>query len=360
MQGANMANVYTLQNIKGHRLGSIREELEKKIHDAIKSKAEINNLSEKLQDKYIKRVKAFDRERKGWNRDSLRNNTEIQKLRTHALQVINENKQLQNENTNLISHNAQKDIFVAESKAENATKSKKIRSLESMIKILEGKLSSAQKDAFSIQNNSTKKESEILSLKSKMTELEQELASTVNELERLKSEGISKPIVGGDDEKNITKSDNISLGSTDISKYFVCRKNMDQAGKIDTIIPDYTDDESTPIPKSPRVNTEIIPKVSDEIDISKTNKDIFPTQEIMNVAPYLAQPENNTPSLIRSHPQISVGGIEAIPATARTLMSLLSAYMLLALLIIAVVWFVRRTWGFERKSDRLRDAWTRY
>ncbi|CAJ0906465.1 22452_t:CDS:1, partial [Entrophospora sp. SA101] len=55
MQGANMANVYTLQNIKGHRLGSIREELEKKIHDAIKSKAEINNLSEKLQDKYIKR-----------------------------------------------------------------------------------------------------------------------------------------------------------------------------------------------------------------------------------------------------------------------------------------------------------------
>ena len=55
-----------------------------------------------MQDKYIKQIKAFDRERKGWNRDSLRNNTEIQKLRTHALQVINERKQLQNENTNLI------------------------------------------------------------------------------------------------------------------------------------------------------------------------------------------------------------------------------------------------------------------
>ena len=61
-----MANIYTLQNIKGHRLGSIHEEeLKKKIHDAIKSKTEINNLSEKLQDKYIKRVKAFDQERKG-------------------------------------------------------------------------------------------------------------------------------------------------------------------------------------------------------------------------------------------------------------------------------------------------------
>jgi len=61
-----MANIHILQNIKGHRLGSIHEEeLKKKIHDAIKSKTEINNLSEKLQDKYIKRVKAFDQERKG-------------------------------------------------------------------------------------------------------------------------------------------------------------------------------------------------------------------------------------------------------------------------------------------------------
>ena len=78
-----MTNVCTLQNFKGHRLGSMREqELEEKLYTAIKSKAEINNISKKLQDKYIKRVKAFDRERKGWNRDSLRNNTEIQKLRT--------------------------------------------------------------------------------------------------------------------------------------------------------------------------------------------------------------------------------------------------------------------------------------
>src|SRR6185369_6885746 len=199
---------------KGHRLGSIREEELKKIHDAIKSKAEINKLSEKLQDKYIKRMKAFDRERKGWNRDSLRNNTEIQKLRTHALQVINEHKQLQNENTNLISHNAQKDIFIAESKAENVTKSKKIKSLESMIKILESKLSSVQKDVILIQNDSSKKESEILSLKSKIVEVEHELASKVSELENLKSKAISIPIdslghcsaiVGGNDEKNMTK-----------------------------------------------------------------------------------------------------------------------------------------------------------
>jgi predicted nucleic acid-binding Zn-ribbon protein len=195
-----MTNVCTLHDInKGRRLGSIREEeLEEKLKFSLKSIDETNDLSEKLLAKYSKQKKDFDRERKGWNRDSLRNNTEIQKLRTHALQVINEYKQLQNENTNLISHNAQKDIFIAESKAENITKSKKIRSLESMIKILEGKLSSAQKDVISIQNDSSKKESEIISLKSKIIELERELASTISELGNLKSEDISESVVGGD------------------------------------------------------------------------------------------------------------------------------------------------------------------
>ncbi|CAH1768246.1 1347_t:CDS:1 [Entrophospora sp. SA101] len=358
-----MANVHTLRDIssnKGYHLGSMRErELEETLHRSLKSISELNDCNEGLQSNYLKRVKAFDRERKGWNWDSLRNNTEIQKLCTHTLQVINENKQLQNENTNLISHNAQKDIFIAESKAENVTKSKKIRSLESMIKILEGKLASAQKDVISTQKDSVKKESEILTLKS-------ELASKVNELEHLKSEAKSKPVIGGDDEKNtqseeqssITKSDDIStvlqnrqLGdssnhdthvsseeseirgyassSKDLRQYFLCRKN----------------------------DTEIIPKVIDEIDISKNNNNIL--QEIPNVTPYLAQPENDTHSLIRSHPQILMGGVEAIPVMASTLMSLLSAYMLLALLIIAVMWFVvlRRTWGLKRKSERLRDAW---
>src|SRR6185312_5525529 len=115
--------------------------------------------------------------------------------------------------------------------------------------------------------------------------------------------------------------------SKDLSQYFLRRKN----------------------------DTEIIPKVSDEIDISKTNNNIL--QEIPNMTPYLAQPENNTSSLIEPQSQIPIGGIGAIPAVASTLMSRLSAYIFLVLLIIAVVWFVRRTWGFERKSERLRDMW---
>ena len=132
---------------------------------------------------------------------------------------------------------------------------------------------------------------------------------------------------------------------------------MDQAGKIDTIVLDHTDDKSTSIPEEsvirgydsyPSVDTEIIPNVSDKIDISKTNNNI------------LVQPENNMSPLIESNTQMGPGP-EALPlpAVASTLMSPLSAYIFLILLIIAVMWFVvlRRTWGLKRKSEQMQDVW---
>ncbi|CAH1769994.1 516_t:CDS:1, partial [Entrophospora sp. SA101] len=133
-----MTNVRTLQDInKGHRLGSMREqELEKKLYTALESKSEVNDLSEKLQNKYSKQVKNFDRERKEWNQErkqwesAFSNVTsDKQKLHTHALELIGETKQLKIENTNLTSENIRKDLSLAESKAENDTKSKKISSL---------------------------------------------------------------------------------------------------------------------------------------------------------------------------------------------------------------------------------------
>ncbi|RIB01392.1 hypothetical protein C2G38_2230974 [Gigaspora rosea] len=301
-----LANIHTLQNIKGHRLGSIcEEELEKKYMTLSSPKQKLISL--------------------------------IQKLRTHALQVINEHKQIQNENTNLISHNAQKDIFIAESKAENVTKSKKIKSLEFIIKILESKLSSAQKDVISIQNDSSKKESEILSLKSKIVEVEHELASKVSELEYLKSEAISNPILGGNDEKNMTK------------------KSMDQAKKIDNDISAQTSTFGTcfvndEISELPKIDTEVNSEVKDRTSISKINKDnildisIKPnTSQIIseNVTPHLIQPDNNISALIESNSQMRpCPEALPLPAVASTLMSPLSAYIFLALLIIAVVWFV--------------------
>jgi len=235
---------------------------------------------------------------------------------------------------------------------------------------LEEKLFSAQKD-------SSLKASGIDSLKSKITELERmkdELSLKVSELDCLKSETISKPIVGGDDEKNMTKSDDISAviePSKNLSKYFVRGKSMNQAEKIDNDIATQTvifdncsaNNEFT---EPPKIDTEINPKISDETSISEINKDNMPVSSINpdihpiiseNMTPHLAQRENNMSSLIESNSQIPIGGIGTIPIVASTLMSPLSAYIFLVLLIIAVMWFVRHTWGFERKSERLRDMW---
>ena len=58
-----MFNVYTLKNIKDRRyqLGSTYEqELKEKLYSALKSKAEINDLSEKLLAKYSEREKEFE------------------------------------------------------------------------------------------------------------------------------------------------------------------------------------------------------------------------------------------------------------------------------------------------------------
>ncbi|RIB11815.1 hypothetical protein C2G38_2202422 [Gigaspora rosea] len=381
-------------------------DLKKELYNALQDSSEIVSYNAKLRD----------------NKKLGGVNTEIQKLRTHDLELIDEARRLQIENAN-------KDISLAKSKAENDIKSKKIRSLEFMIKILEGKLSSAQKDVISIQNGSSKKESEIMSLKSKIVELENikseleevkprdYVSSKANELEWLKSETISKPVIGGNVEgqssiistiKNRLNSSNISVVSEEseirgyaspsqfittfdnknLSKYFIrggsknhCSaiKNMDPIEKNNSNISTYT----RPLGASKRHNeitelskndTKVNSKGSDDkIDISKTNNNVL--QEILIVAPYLAQPENNLSSLIKSNAQmrpgpetlpLPIGGIGAmrpsietlpLPAVASTLMSPLSAYIFLALLIIVVVWFVRHTWNIGKKSNQLQDMW---
>ena len=61
---------YEISIQKGDRFGSMyEEELKEKLHQALELKAKINNLVEKLQDKYSGQVKAFDQERKNWNQE---------------------------------------------------------------------------------------------------------------------------------------------------------------------------------------------------------------------------------------------------------------------------------------------------
>src|SRR6185312_8261365 len=176
-------------------------------------------ISMKNKKKKINRERGqWDRDRKKWSKKLGGANTEIQKLRTHDLELIKETRRLQIEN-------ARKDISLAKSKAKHATKLGEIKSLRNEMKLLKGKLDLSQKD-------SSKKGSEIDSLKSKIVEL----ALKISKLERLKPEDISGSIIGGDDEKNtlceeqssITKPDDISAVneySKNLSKYFIRGKN---------------------------------------------------------------------------------------------------------------------------------------
>ncbi|CAJ0870849.1 7026_t:CDS:2, partial [Entrophospora sp. SA101] len=334
-------------------------ELEEALRDSCKTNSELIKDLKNYRKVYSEFSKNIKQDKAQLQRDLNKTSKDKEILTKQAYQLIEEVKRLNSEINSLIYQITRKDISLNESKikikdlqskikiletklSSTQNESKKIRSLESMVKILESKLSSAQKDVISIQNDSSKKESEIVALKSELVDLKNELVSNISELERLKSETIPKPIVGGDDEKNIIKDN-------DLSKYFVRRKNMDPIEKIDGNISTYTNDEITKLPKN---DTKINSKVSDETSINEIGEDIIPqSQEIKNVTPYLAQPENYTPSLTEPHPQISIEGIGTIPIVASTLMSPLSAYMLLTLLIIAVMWFVvlRRTWDIGKK-----------
>ncbi|CAJ0824824.1 17018_t:CDS:2 [Entrophospora sp. SA101] len=351
-----MPRIYTLSDIsEGNKLGGIpssryppnRIELENQLACANRDR----KIAIECGNQLVNKCSVLDKDNKRIQRDLKQSNKDKEELSKHTYQLIEEVRRLSSELDSLISKITRKDISLNESKI-------KIKDLQSRIKILETELSSTQNES-----------KEITSLRSMKKILEDsELESKVNELERLKSEAKSKPveseshcsaIIGGDDEKNtlcekqssMTKSDDISAviePSKDLSQYFLCRKKMDSIEKIDDGITEPS-----------KVDTEISSKINEETNINEISKDILLVQEIKNVTPHLAQPENHTSSLIESHPQISVGGIEAILAVASTLMSPLSAYICLILLIIAVIWFVvlRRTWGFDRKNERLRDMW---
>src|SRR5436190_16889128 len=154
-----MTNVYTLKNNNnkdndsfkgvGQRLGGTYEqEFKEKLYSAIKSKAEINDLSEKLVDKYNEREKEFE------NKAS-QLITSTTKVRS---QLISERK----------SHSESQRELEAKHSAE-------VKSLKSNIKSLKRELTLAQKalSADKVQ---------ILSLEAKIRELEGKLED--KELER--------------------------------------------------------------------------------------------------------------------------------------------------------------------------------
>ncbi|RHZ85483.1 hypothetical protein Glove_65g139 [Diversispora epigaea] len=366
-----MSQIHTLSDIgEGKKLGdmpanrylSSRIELENQLVCANHGR----EIAIECGNRLVNKCSILDKVNKRIQHDLKQSNKDKEKLSKHVYQLINEVKRLKVNNTNLTSQITRSQISRDEYKARYDIQLKEIKSHQAMIKILEGKLASAQKVAFLIQESLSKtesenlslkskmedlskKESEILSFKSKITEVEQELVSTVSELENLKSEDISveltqpKPMIGGNDEKNIAKSDSqsedvfasnifiISESSNSLRPYLVRRKNIEDIEKIND------DDGIIPIPK-------LSDSQNEDANTSETNNSEISKDIILDTH-------------INSDPQISVGGIEAIPIVTSTLMSSLFAYILFIILIIAVIWFVvlRCEWGISKKSKQLGD-----
>ncbi|RIA83104.1 hypothetical protein C1645_834308 [Glomus cerebriforme] len=187
-----MTNVYTLKDInnKGdssfrgvsQRLGGAYEqELKEKLYFALKSKAEINDLSEKLLAKYSEREKEFE------NKAS-QLIASITKVRS---QLISEWK----------SHSESQREFEARYTAE-------IKSLKSNIKTLKREATLAQKA-------SSADKIKILSLEAKVRELE-EIDSLRLELERVKEDLNSKEYTIECMEKGKETSDNVYKWELDI------------------------------------------------------------------------------------------------------------------------------------------------
>src|SRR6266496_3558534 len=149
-----MTNVYTLKDInnKGHRLGSAyKQELEKKLYTTLSSKAEINDLCEKLLAKnseYSEREEEFQRIYADMGNKASQLNASSTELRS---QLISERK----------SH--------SESQRELEVKyTAEIKSLKSNIKTLKREATLAQKA-------SSADKVKILSLETKVVELEGKL-----------------------------------------------------------------------------------------------------------------------------------------------------------------------------------------
>src|SRR3954470_20724973 len=163
-----MSNVHTLKDInkRGHRLGSAYEqELEKKIRSITEFNSEINDLSEKLVDKYNDREKEFQQNYADMENKASQLIASSTKVRS---QLISERK----------SHSESQRELEAKYTAE-------IKSLKSNIKSL-------KREATLTQKASSANKIKILSLEAKIRELEGMLEDKELELERTNGDLNSK------------------------------------------------------------------------------------------------------------------------------------------------------------------------
>ena len=209
-----MSNVHTIQNIdtKGYRLGSSREaELEEALRNKIGYMSELasgyENLqksyleySNRIEDKHKRREKQFDRERKAWKDSLNQSNRDIDKLRTSAINLVNEVKRLRAEVNDLTIQLSHERISSTDYKSKHDFQLNDMKKLHSETKCLERKLASKQKESLS-------KESTITTLKGELDQIKNDLSINVIELERLRLGGAEENIQANDDKEKICLSD---------------------------------------------------------------------------------------------------------------------------------------------------------
>ncbi|CAJ0823507.1 2551_t:CDS:2 [Entrophospora sp. SA101] len=332
---------------QGYRLGSVCEqELEDASRVSSKTNSELIDDFKNLQVVYSKFSKNIKQENAQLQRNLKQADTDIQQIRSHALQLISEIKRLRKEiSVHKLQNNRQQiamnDYNIKLHDIQNALseKSKEAKSLQTKVKKLGGNLTSAQK------NSSMKEEtklrisdpSEVLFLKYKLAELEQmrdELSLKVSELEKLKLE--ATPQFSDAPASNKPK--------LDFSKFLKRRNNMDmdQTERIDAhqssdIINKVNDEAKPQIPDSLR-STNM--KSSTSEDSHADNSQIVETKDFSEDTVSKTDFIGNDQSHSIKTEMAEILPVGIIPIVGNNLFSPKFMYAMLALLIIAVIWLV--------------------
>jgi myosin heavy subunit len=305
-----MTNVYTLKDInnKGHRLGSAYEqELEKKLYTTLSSKAEINDLCEKLLAK---------------NSEYSEREEEFQRI---YADMGNKASQLNASSTELRSK------FISERRSRIELEAE-VKSLKSNIKTLKRELTLAQK-ASSVDKV------QILSLETKIRELEGKLEDI--DLERTYHD---LDVMGGVIEEPV------QISSSDPKEIDSLRLELEQV-KEDRNSKEYTIEcmEKGIESSNSIFRREIDALYSARSKLREENRSFRDQLELKenNEIPSPPPPMNDSSQII------SVGGAEtvslpsAIPIVASSLMSPLIIYSILIFLLIAIMYFVfgKKIWN---------------
>ncbi|GBB94353.1 hypothetical protein RclHR1_02340010 [Rhizophagus clarus] len=315
-----MSNVHILNDIKdrecgsykkpSHRLGSAYEqELEKKLRSVTEFNSEINDLSEKLVDKYNKREKESQQTYADIGNKISQLNTSI-KYSAEIKSLKSNIKTLKREAT-LIQ------------KASFADKIK-ILSLEAKVCELEGKLDDLELEQAPHDSNAVKGFLEELVQINSFDP--KEIDSLRLELEQVKEDLNSKNYEIKYIEKGIEASDNIYKWELDI----------------------WSSERLKLIEENSSLRNQLALKKDNEVEF------LFP---LMNHSSQLGH--EGIPSALNPSSQIiSVGGAEVMPLpatapiTTSSLISPMLIYSILTLVLIAIIWFmIRKYWNSQKKSN---------